>query len=151
LRQQSDEEDERPMSVEQNRAALDDAVAAWNRDDRETYLKVYDPAIRHHGLGPEPLDRAGNRASYEAMWAAFPNSKLAIDDTIAEGDQLAARFRLSGEHHGEFMGIPPTGRPFVLSGQTVMRFRDGRIVERWTVADMVGLLVQLGVMPAPPG
>jgi predicted ester cyclase len=139
------------MSAEQNRAALGAAVEAWNQDERETYLEVYDPAIRHHGLGPEPLDQVTNRGSYEAMWAAFPSSQLTIDDTIAEGDQLAARFRLSGEHLGEFMGIPATGRPFVLNGQTVMRFRDGRILERWTTADMLGLLVQLGAMPGSGG
>jgi steroid delta-isomerase-like uncharacterized protein len=139
------------MSAEQNRAALGAAVAAWNQGDGETYLKVYDPAIRHHGLGPEPLDQAANRVSYEAMWAAFPGSQITIDDTIAEGDQLAARFHLSGEHLAEFMGIPATGRPFVLNGQTVMRFRDGRILERWTTADMLGLLIQLGAMPGPGG
>ena len=139
------------MSAEQNRAALNAAIEAWNRGDGETYLKVYDPAIRHHGLGPEPLDHAANRASYEAMWAAFPGSQIVIDDTIAAEDKLAARFHLSGEHRGEFMGVPATGRPFVLTGQTVMRFRDGRIVERWTTADMLGLLVQLGVTPGPGG
>ncbi len=85
------------------------------------------------------------------MWAGFPGIQLTIEDTIAEGDQLAARFRLDGEHKGEFMGIPPTGRAIVLSGQTVLRFREGRIVERWTTADMFGLLMQLGAIPAPAG
>ena len=97
------------MSAEQNRAALGAAIVAWNQGDGETYLKVYDPAIRHYGLGPEPLDQAANRASYEAMWAAFPGSQITIDDTIADGDQLAARFHLSGKHLGEFMGIPQQG------------------------------------------
>lgn len=139
------------MSAEQNRAALDAAAAAWNRDDREAYLTIYDPSVRHHGLGPEPLDAAGNRAFYEGMWAGFPGIRLAFDDVLAEGDKLAVRFHLDGEHRGEFMGIPPTGRSVVLTGQTVLRFRDARIVERWTTADLLGLLVQLGVVPAPTG
>lgn len=139
------------MSAEQNRAALDAAVAAWNKGDGDTYLKVYDPSARHHGLGPEPLEQAANRAFYETIWAAFPGSQLTIDGTIAEGDELAARFRLSGEHKGEFMGVPPTGRAVVLVGQTVIRFRDGRVVERWTTSDMLGLLIQLGAVPAPGG
>lgn len=137
------------MSAEQNRAALDAAVAAWNKGDGATYLKVYDPSVRHHGLGPEPFDQTANRAFYEGMWTAFPGSQLTIDDTIAEGDQLAVRFHLTGEHHGEFMGVPPTGRAFVLVGQTVLRFRDGRVVERWTTGDLLGLLVQLGAIPGP--
>jgi predicted ester cyclase len=140
---------ETTVSAEQNRVALDAAVAAWNAGDGETYLKLYDPAIQHHGLGPEPFDQAANRAFYEGMWAAFPGSRLTVDDVIVDGDQLAARFHLSGEHHGEFMGVPPTGRAFVLNGQTMMRFRDRRVVERWTVADLLGLMIQLGAVPAP--
>jgi predicted ester cyclase len=139
------------MSVEQNRAALEAAVAAWNKGDGETYLKVYDPSVRHHGLGPEPFDQAANRAFYEGIWAAFPGSRLTIDDTIAEGDQLAVRFHLDGEHRGEFMGVPPTGRAIVLNGLTVLRFRDGRVVERWTIGDNFGLMIQLGAIPTPAG
>jgi predicted ester cyclase len=139
------------VTAEQNRAALDTAVAAWNKGDGETYLKLYDPSVRHHGLGPEPFDQAANRAFYEGMWAAFPGSQLTIDDTIAEGDQLAVRFHVSGEHHGEFMGVPPTGREFVLVGQTAMRFRDGRVGERWTTVDLLGLMIQLGAVPVPGG
>jgi predicted ester cyclase len=139
------------VSVEHNRAALDAALAAWNSGDGETYLKVYDPSIQHHGLGPEPVDQAGNRAFYESLWAAFPGSRITIDDTLAEGDRMAARFRLTGEHHGNFMGVPPTGRAFILNGQTVLRFRDSRVVERWTTSDLLGLLIQLGAIPAPGG
>jgi predicted ester cyclase len=139
------------MSAEENRAALAAAVAAWNAGDGDRYLELYDPSIRHEGLGPEPFDAAANRAFYEGMWAAFPGAQLAIDDTIAEGDKLAIRFHLSGEHQGEFMGIAPTGRSFVLNGQTVMRFRNRRVVERWTMGDMLGLLTQLGAIPASMG
>ncbi len=139
------------MPAEQNRAALDAAVAAWNTDDRAGYLSVYDPSVRHHGVGPEPLDQVANRAFYEGLWAAFPGSRLTVDDTVAEGDRLAARFHLDGEHRGEFMGVPPTGRAIVLDGQTVLRFGDGRIVERWTTVDMLGLMMQLGAIPAPAG
>jgi predicted ester cyclase len=137
------------MPAEQNRAAFDAAVAAWNKGDGETYLEVYDPSIQHHGLGPGPFDQAANRAFYESIWAAFPGSQLTVDDVITEGDQLAVRFHLNAEHHGEFMGVPPTGRAVVLHGQTVLRFGDGRVVERWTTADMLGLMIQLGAIPAP--
>lgn len=137
------------MSAERNRAALDAALAAWNEGDFERYLEVYDPAVRHHGAGPEPLDAAGNRAFYESLWAAFPDSRLAIDATVAEGDLIAARFRLTGEHRGTFLGVPPTGREVVLVGQTVFRLVDGRVVERWTTSDLLGVMVQIGAVPAP--
>jgi steroid delta-isomerase-like uncharacterized protein len=138
------------MSAEENKAALDTAVQAWNKGDGEAFLALHDPSIRHHGLGPEPLDHAGNRAFYEAFWAAFPGSQLTIDDVVAEGDRLAARFHIEGEHKGDFMGVPATGRPFVLHGHTTMQFSGGRVLERWTTADRLGLLTQLGVIP-PPG
>ena len=132
------------MSAKENLAALETAIAAWNAGDRETYLEIYDPAVRHHGVGPEPVDDAGNRAFYEILWSAFPGSRLVVDDVLADGDRLALRFRLTGEHRGEFMGVPATGRAFVLDGQTIMRFRDGRVVERWTTSDLLGLMAQLG-------
>ena len=83
------------------------------------------------------------------MWAAFPGAQLTIEDTVAEGDKLALRFNISGQHEREFMGIAPTGRSFVLNGQTVMLFRDGQVVQRWTTGDLLGLLTQLGAIPAP--
>jgi steroid delta-isomerase-like uncharacterized protein len=137
------------MSAEHNRAALAAAVTAWNDDDREGYLSLYDPSVRHHGLGPVALDHQANRAFYESMWAAFPHSTLTIDDTVAEGDQLAARFHVTGTHHGAFMGIPATERTVVISGQTVLRYHRGRVVERWTTTDMFDLMIQLGVIHAP--
>ena len=121
---------------------------AWNAGDGARYLELYDPSIVHHGLAPEPFDQGANRDFYQAMWKAFPGSQLTIDDVLAEDDRLAARFHVAGEHKGEFMGVPATGRTFLLNGQTIMRFRAGRVVERWTTGDLLGLLTQLGAIPA---
>ena len=137
------------MSVKTNEEALAAAVEAWNAGDHDRYLALYDPSIVHHGLGPEPFHDKANRGFYEAIWAAFPGAQLEIDDTLADGDKLALRFHFAGEHTGEFMGVPPTGRPFVLDGQTILSFRDGRVIERWTTSDLLGLLTQLGAIPAP--
>jgi predicted ester cyclase len=78
-----------------------------------------------------------------------PRRSLTIEDTVAEADKLALRFNVSGRHDGEFMGVAPTGRPFVLNGQTVMLCRDGQVLQRWTIGNMLGLLMQLGAIPAP--
>ena len=134
-----------------NRAVLFAAVDAWNAGDFERYLELYDAAVVHHGLAPQPFDHDANRGFYAALRAAFPGAELTVDDTIAEGDQLAARFHLTGEHQGPFLGVPATGRPFRLEAQTIMRFRDGRVVERWTTGDLLGLMVQLGAVPPPGG
>ena len=139
------------MSDDRNRAVLSAAVDSWNAGDGDRYLTLYDRSIVHHGLGPEPLDYDGNRAFYQSVWTAFPGSQLVIDETIAEGDVLAARFHLTGEHNGEFMGVPPTGRSIVLAGQTMLRFRDGKVVERWSTSDLLAVLMQLGAFPPPAG
>lgn len=134
---------------DENKSVFAAAVDGWNSGDGERYLELYDSSIVHHGVAAEPLDQRANRGFYEALWAAFPGAQLIIDDTIGEEDTLAIRFRLVGEHRGPFLGVPATGRPFVLNGQTIMRFEDGRVVERWTTGDLLGLLVQLGALPAP--
>jgi predicted ester cyclase len=139
------------MSAEANRNAITTAVEAWNAGDGVRYLDLYDPSITHHGLGPEPFDRRANRDFYEATWAAFPGAQLTVDDIVTDGDKLAARFHLAGTHQGEFMGIAATGRSGVLNGNTIMMFRDGRVVERWTTVDLLGLLIQLGALDLPAG
>ena len=112
------------MAVETNKAALATAVEAWNAGNGDRYLALYDPVITHHGLGPEPFDEQANRSFYQALWDAFPGARLTVDDVVGEGDKLAVRFHITGEHKGEFMGVPATGRPFVIRGHTTMAFRN---------------------------
>ncbi len=68
---------------------------------------------------------------------------------FAEGDEVACRFTRRAAHGGEFNGIPATGRRVELKGITILRFANGRCVERWSQADFMGMLRQLGVVPAP--
>lgn len=56
---------------------------------------------------------------------------------------------MSGVQTGEFNGVPATGKPYVLEGITIMRFAGDQVVERWSTADFLGLMVQLGALPAP--
>ncbi|MFR9806272.1 ester cyclase [Pseudonocardia sp. RS010] len=132
-----------------NEAALARAIDRWNAGDLEGYLEIYSEDIRLHGLSPEPLDMQGARATYQAMFAAFPENHLELHETFSDGDRLTCRFTLTGRHDGDYMGIPPTGRDISLPGITILHFRDGRCVERWVCADTLGLLVQLGVVPPP--
>jgi len=68
---------------------------------------------------------------------------------MVDGDRYACSFTMSGVHRAAFMGVPATGRAYALGGITMMRFRGGRVVERWSCADMLGLMIQLGAV-APP-
>jgi steroid delta-isomerase-like uncharacterized protein len=131
----------------QNEAALAGAAERWNAGDLTGYLRIYHDDIRLHGYGPEPLDRAGVQAFYEGIFAAFPGNHLEFHEVFGVDDRLTCRFTLTGRHEGDFMGIPATGTTIVLPGITILHFRDGAVIERWSCADNLGLLVQLGAVP----
>jgi predicted ester cyclase len=132
------------MSGEEMKATIHAAVEAWNGGDVDGFLSMFDSSLLHHGVTPEPLDEKGNRAFYEGMQASFPGSQIIIRDTVAEDDRVAVRFDFAGEHHGEFLGVAPTGRSVLMHAHTIMRFKDGRVVERWMTADVMGLMNQIG-------
>jgi predicted ester cyclase len=80
------------------------------------------------------------RDYYSAMRAAVPDARYVVDDLIAEGDKVVVRWRLLGTQKGAFSGIPPTGGPITLKGIAIYRLEDGKLMERWVVSDVYGLL-----------
>jgi steroid delta-isomerase-like uncharacterized protein len=80
---------------------------------------------------------------------AFPDLEFTFDETIAEGDTVAGRFSISGTHENQFMGIPPTGKRFEISGQIFHRIEDGKIIESWPLRDDLGMMQQIGVVSMP--
>jgi len=138
------------MSANQNKAILQRGADAFNnRQNRTEWLGIHDPAVVAHGLGPEPLDLDGLKKFYGALWAAFPDLRMTIDDMVGEDDKVAWRITARGTHTGEFRGIPATGTQVTFGAQYIFEFRDGRIVRRWTNLDRLGLLVQLGAIAVP--
>ena len=82
--------------------------------------------------------------------AAFPDLHLTIEDQIAEGDnKMVTRYRVSGTHRGDLMGLPPSGKRVTFVGVGVTRTSDGKFVEAWEHYDALGLMQQLGVVPLP--
>jgi steroid delta-isomerase-like uncharacterized protein len=132
-----------------NVARLEQAIADWNRGDLDGYLTMYGEDVRLHGYSPEPMDKAAVTAFYEQHFRAFPGGQIELLHTLAEGDDVVTRFVMRSRHEDEFLGVPATGRDIEINGITILRFRDGLMVERWSQADMLGLLVQFGAVPAP--
>lgn len=103
-----------------------------------------DVTFRGHNMGS---DRSGFRAETVAWLEAFPDLRVVVQRLVSEGDVVAARLTLRGTHHGRFAGVSPTGRAVDLSGVDVLVERAGRFVEAWSLRDLNGLWVQLGVLP----
>lgn len=136
------------MSAEQHKARIRRALEHLNQGDLEAYLHLYAEDAVMHGFGIEPgLDNI--RHFYQGYLSAFPDTHVAIEEMVAEGDDVACRYTFTGTHQGPFMGIPPTGRAVTVEGITVLRFAGEQCAERWTQMDAMGLMQQLGVIPAP--
>jgi steroid delta-isomerase-like uncharacterized protein len=116
-----------------------------------THADIYDPGLAGHFPGMPPVDVEGHKQYSAVMYEAFPDLNRPIDALIAEGDMVVARWRAEGTHTGNFMGIPPTGRFASITGITIFRLRDGKIVEEWGQSDMLGLLQQVGAAPGLGG
>ena len=129
--------------------ALSAARDSWNAGDLEGYLRLYDEEIRLHGYSPEPMGKAQVRGFYEGIFSAFGTPKLSFEEVLWNGDTCAIRFTMTGRHVQEFMGVPATGTAITLPGLTILHFRGDRVIERFSQANMLGLLVQLGAVPAP--
>jgi predicted ester cyclase len=82
--------------------------------------------------------------------AAFPDLHATTDDVIAEREKVVWRFTSTATHNGPFMGIPPTGKRGIVTGIVIFRLENSQIVEGWVNLDTLGLLQQLGVVPAAP-
>ena len=85
----------------------------------------------------------------QALWSAFPDLTITVEDLIAEGDRVASRTTLRGTHDGELFGAPPTGRALTVPMMSIERIAAGRVAEHWRVSDELGLLRQLGLAPPP--
>lgn len=79
---------------------------------------------------------------------AFPDTELVVEDAFAVDDKVAVRWSATMTHSGEGMG-KPTGRPVRITGITIARFVDGKIVEGWDSWDQLGMLEQIGAYTAP--
>ncbi len=121
----------------------------WNKGNLSLVDELFTPNYEHHdpstpdfGRGPESEKK---RATLYRT--AFPDLQLTIEDIIAEGQTVMARWSCRGTHKGDLSGIAPTGKQVTISGVTIARFTNGKMVEGWVNWDALGLMQQLGVVP----
>jgi steroid delta-isomerase-like uncharacterized protein len=134
--------------IEINKTIAQQAMEALHRRDLDGVRAVVASSARFYGWAPVPLDVDGYQGFMSALLAAFPDSRFLVDDVISEGDKVAIRHRLLGTHQAEFQGISATGKQVEVGGIVIFRIKNGMIAEAWLNADLMGMLQQLGVVPA---
>jgi steroid delta-isomerase-like uncharacterized protein len=138
--------------LQANHALVARFVEAVNAQDYSAFDRLVAPDYLDHDPIPgQPPGSAGLAMSYGVWASTFPDIRYTLQDVVAEDDLVVARGVIEGTNSGPFMGIPPTDRPMRWTATRMFRIGDGRITEGWLNLDMVGLLVQMGVMPPPPG
>jgi steroid delta-isomerase-like uncharacterized protein len=101
-----------------------------------------------HVPGFPPMDRAGHMELGKAFYGAFPDLTQTVEDVFADEAKAAVRFTARGTHQGELMGMPPTGKPVAISGIAILQIVDGKVAAFHELFDQMGMLQQIGAMPA---
>jgi steroid delta-isomerase-like uncharacterized protein len=138
------------MLTEQNKTVVRRFIENFNKQAVETLPRDFaDDYVLDFPGGPTGQGREGIRQATSSFMAAFPDLHFSIDDLFAQGDRVAWRWTMTGTHKGNLGPFPASGKSVRLSGISLLHLREGKIVEDKVRADMVGLLQQIGVIPAP--
>ncbi len=143
------------MTVEDNKALVEAYFQAiWNEGRFEEESRFVDQDVLVHAapIPGIPAGIAGPLQIVGTFRAAVPDIHLTNEDLFGERDTVIQRWTARGAHSGApLFGAPADGTPLAMSGINEFRIQGGRIVERWGVMDAVGLLGQLGLVPAQGG
>lgn len=136
------------MSTEQNKAIVNRFFEEFSQTSVD---ELFVPNYLHHDPGLPPELQSGRDAYKQLVTmfrTGFPDLKMTVEDLVAEGEKVVARWTWRGTNQGEFQGIPPTGKQVTGSGISIHRVASGKIAEAWVNFDTPGMLQQLGVIPA---
>jgi len=119
----------------------------WNRGDIGAIDRLLAPDVVIHGLqdanGHRLQGKEGFIPFFHRFRDAFPDMQIAVEDTVVEGDKIAARCTVRGTHRGHTLGIAATQRPVEFTGMCIVRVRNGQIVEGWNNFDFATMSTQL--------
>jgi steroid delta-isomerase-like uncharacterized protein len=143
------------MSTEDNKATIRRIIEeGWNQGK----IAVFDELcvsdwIHHDPTQPHVRIREDFKRNVTERRRAFPDLHFRMEDMIAEGDQVVVRWMWHGTHTGDFVTptihLPATGKQVTVTGITIFRFADGKVVETWNQSDRLGMYQQLGLIPLP--
>jgi steroid delta-isomerase-like uncharacterized protein len=138
------------MSVEDNISLM----RRWYREVwREGKNQTIYELLASDAVVSGPQQNIGGPAEFAAfadqIRTALPDTELAVEDIFGVDDKVAVRWVATGTHKGEGLGVPPSFQPVRISGSTIVRIADGKIVEGWDHWDRLGMLEQIGAYKQP--
>jgi steroid delta-isomerase-like uncharacterized protein len=135
------------MSVETNKLLIQSGFEAWNTGGTEWIKQFTAPTFCGYAPTGDIAGIDGYIAYFEALHTAFPDMKLTLDDLVAEGDTVVARYTFTGTNTGPLLTLPAvTGKSTTFAGITVFKIADGKIVATWNSFDRYRMLQQLGIV-----
>lgn len=133
------------MSIEDNKAIVRRFFEVGpSKGDLAAADELLAPDFALHTPLPSPPGIQGMNDVITACRAAFEHLDVTVEDMVAEGDLVAARFTARGVHKGAFMGFEPAGKSVTMTGIEIFRIENGKIAELWGEANLLGVMGQLG-------
>lgn len=117
---------------------------AWNDGDLDVLDEIVDPSYVRHTLFGDLVGVQAWKDRIAQLRAAFPDFRTVFDETLRDGDRMAARFTASGTHTAEYTGVAPTSKVVTFNGMVMAHTKDGKLIEEWEVVDTASILRQLG-------
>jgi len=140
------------MSTKDHKALMRRFATEWNKGKTAAMAAIDEMTaanIVFHGFAEEIHGLKEFKKYMSDMFDAFPDGHMTIDDMVAEGDKIVARYTMTGTHKREYMGIPATNKKITLWVIEIDRIAGGKTVEGWIRFDTLGMMQQLGVIPTP--
>lgn len=122
------------------------AFEAWNKRDLSTITQLF-PDCLYHSPATGDIKGEAYRTFFTALLDGFPDGRLTVNDELTENDKVVVRWSFTGTHKANLMGIATTGKRVTMTGMSIIRITNGKIVEAWEEWDNLGLMQQLGVVP----
>ncbi len=140
------------MSIETNKEIVHRYQEAYNTNNLDALDAVVAADVKTPGMLPGfAPGLEGAKQLQRVTMDAWPDNHVEIEDLIAEGDTVIARVTVSATPQKMAFGVPPTGKSFRVAGMYRVRIANGKIVEHHGIEDSIGIMQQLGLMPAPVG
>jgi steroid delta-isomerase-like uncharacterized protein len=122
----------------------------WNKGREEAIDEMLSEEGVAHGLGDEARQKLRGPSDFKPFFrrfrGAFPEIEVVVEETISEGDKVAARCTVRGRHRGDTLGFKATDLPVEFEGVSIVRVKDGKIVEAWNNFDFMSMFRQLGAL-----